>query len=120
VRAEVFRQAGGFPEQPLMERALGGIRTVRSSVTVSGRIRRAAACIGPCASRARRPVDLILERRLLHLRRELRPTQSFRSSSWIPSGFTADALCVGLLQSLLLPRYRRARPPPFHRHLRAS
>jgi rSAM/selenodomain-associated transferase 2 len=45
VRAEVFRQAGGFPEQPLMEdlelsrrlRRLGRIRIVHSRVTVSGR-----------------------------------------------------------------------------------
>jgi len=45
VRAEAFRQAGGFPEQPLMEdlelsrrlRRLGRIRVVHSRVTVSGR-----------------------------------------------------------------------------------
>lgn len=45
LRAEAFRQAGGFPEQPLMEdlelsrrlRSLGRIRTVHSRVTVSGR-----------------------------------------------------------------------------------
>jgi hypothetical protein len=45
VRAEAFRQAGGFPEQPLMEdlelsrrlRSRGRIRTVHSRVTVSGR-----------------------------------------------------------------------------------
>ncbi len=45
VRAEAFRQAGGFPEQPLMEdlelsrrlRRLGRIRVVRARVTVSGR-----------------------------------------------------------------------------------
>lgn len=45
VRADVFRQAGGFPEQPLMEdlelsrrlRTLGRIRIVRSRVIVSGR-----------------------------------------------------------------------------------
>lgn len=45
VRAEAFRAAGGFPEQPLMEdlelgrrlRRVGRLRTVRSSVRVSGR-----------------------------------------------------------------------------------
>ncbi len=45
VRAGVFQQAGGFPEQPLLEdlelsrrlRRLGEIRVVRSRVTVSGR-----------------------------------------------------------------------------------
>lgn len=45
VRVEAFRQAGGFPEQPLMEdlelsrrlRSLGEIRVARSRVTVSGR-----------------------------------------------------------------------------------
>jgi rSAM/selenodomain-associated transferase 2 len=45
VRAEAFRRAGGFPQQPLMEdlelsrrlSRLGAIRVVRSSVTVSGR-----------------------------------------------------------------------------------
>ncbi len=45
VRAEAFWRAGGFPDQALMEdlelsrrlRRLGRIRTVRSSVTVSGR-----------------------------------------------------------------------------------
>jgi rSAM/selenodomain-associated transferase 2 len=45
VRADAFRQAGGFPEQPLMEdlelsrrlRRLGRIRIVHSRVTVSGR-----------------------------------------------------------------------------------
>jgi len=45
VRAEVFRSAGGYPQQPLMEdlelsrrlRRLGRIRIVHSRVTVSGR-----------------------------------------------------------------------------------
>jgi rSAM/selenodomain-associated transferase 2 len=45
VRAEAFRQAGGFPEQPLMEdlelsrrlRRLGRIHIVRARVIVSGR-----------------------------------------------------------------------------------
>ncbi len=45
VRAEAFREAGGFPEQPLMEdlelsrrlTRVGRIRVVRSRVTVSGR-----------------------------------------------------------------------------------
>lgn len=45
VRAEVFRQLNGFPEQPILEdlelsrrlRRVGTIRTVRASVTVSGR-----------------------------------------------------------------------------------
>ncbi len=45
VRAEVFRQVGGFPEQPLMEdvelarrlRRVGRLRTVPARVTVSGR-----------------------------------------------------------------------------------
>ncbi len=45
VRAEVFRQLGGFPEQPLMEdlefsrrlRRLGSVRTVPATVRVSGR-----------------------------------------------------------------------------------
>lgn len=45
VRAEAFRRAGGFPEQPLLEdlelsrrlRRLGKIRIVRARVTVSGR-----------------------------------------------------------------------------------
>ncbi len=45
VRAEVFRQLGGFPEQPLMEdlefsrrlRRLGSVRTVPATVQVSGR-----------------------------------------------------------------------------------
>jgi rSAM/selenodomain-associated transferase 2 len=45
VRADAFRAVGGFPEQPLMEdieigrrlRRIGRVRTVRSSVRVSGR-----------------------------------------------------------------------------------
>ncbi len=45
VRANVFRQIGGFPDQPLMEdleicrrlRAVGDIRTVPAAVRVSGR-----------------------------------------------------------------------------------
>jgi rSAM/selenodomain-associated transferase 2 len=45
VRAQVFRDVGGFPEQPLMEdlelsrrlRRRGRVRTVRASVRVSGR-----------------------------------------------------------------------------------
>ncbi len=45
VRAEVFRQLGGFPKQPLMEdlelsrrlRRLGSVRTVPATVRVSGR-----------------------------------------------------------------------------------
>ena len=45
VRADVFRQLGGFPDQPLMEdlefsrrlRDAGQIRTVPASVRVSGR-----------------------------------------------------------------------------------
>ena len=45
VRAEAFRQIGGYPDQPLMEdlelsrrlRRLGRIRTVRARVRVSGR-----------------------------------------------------------------------------------
>ena len=45
VRADAFRKAGGFPDQPLMEdlelsrrlRRLGRIRIVRASVQVSGR-----------------------------------------------------------------------------------
>ncbi len=45
VRAPVFRRLGGFPDQPLMEdlelssrlRRLGPIRTVPTSVRVSGR-----------------------------------------------------------------------------------
>jgi len=45
VRAEAFRRVGGFPDQPLMEdlelarrlRAIGGIRTARATVRVSGR-----------------------------------------------------------------------------------